>query len=414
MNKTKILVVDDEAGIRDALNENLIDEGYDVFLAKDSVEARKIQKEENLDIILLDIWMPDCDGISLLKEWKNNNNVRCPVIMMSGHGTIDTAIEATKIGAFDFLEKPISLQKLFKTVGSCLKSTIITAKLNRSFIESNEQIFIKEYRSKLSEIKNQPLIYIDGHEGNFLNITIDYLLGNDVYKLDKNSVLDLSHLQKIQSKGKNNFFISHYKKLSNFSNKELEVLIDSYKKYNIRLVFADVRINIFSSLFDEDVRSKQYYLSLPVGQDSDMIPDYAKSILDFYLTNNLNLGYKSFDTSALNLLRLDSTFLNIDNLDHCVSDLVQRVTAEVIQAEDISSYITKERNGNPLAEDHNILENDHALYGKNIKEAREDFERNYFNYHIQQGKSVTDVAKISGVERTHLYRKLKQLGIKNK
>ena len=414
MNKIKILVVDDEAGIRDALNENLIDEGYDVFLAKDAVEARKIQKEENLDIILLDIWMPDCDGISLLKEWKNNKNVRCPVIMMSGHGTIDTAIEATKIGAFDFLEKPISLQKLFKTVGSCLKSTIITSKLNRSFIESNEQIFIKEYRSKLSEIKNQSLIYIDGNEGNFLNITIDYLLGNDVYKLDKNSVLDLSHLQKIQSKGKNNFFISHYKKLSNFSNKELEVLIDSYRKYNIRLVFADVRINIFSSLFDEDVRSKKYYLSLPVAQDSDMIPDYAKSILDFYLTNNLNLGYKSFDTSALNLLRLDSTFLNIDNLDHCISDLVQRVTAEVIQAEDISSYITKERNGNPLAEDNNITENDHALYGKNIKEAREDFERNYFNYHIQQGKSVTDVAKISGVERTHLYRKLKQLGIKNK
>jgi DNA-binding NtrC family response regulator len=145
-----------------------------------------------------------------------------------------------------------------------------------------------------------------------------------------------------------------------------------------------------------------------------MIPDYAKSILDFYLTNNLNLGYKSFDTSTLNLLRLDSTFLNIDNLDHCISDLVQRVTAEVIQAEDISSYITKERNGDPFAEDHNITENDHALYGKNIKEAREDFERNYFNYHIQQGKSVTDVAKISGVERTHLYRKLKQLGIKNK
>ena len=175
MKKAKILIVDDEAGIRDSLNENLMDEGYDIYLAKDAVEAREIQKKENLDIILLDIWMPDCDGISLLKEWKKNNNVKCPVIMMSGHGTIDTAIEATKIGAFDFLEKPISLQKLLKTVSNCLKATINISKLNRSFIDSNEQSFIKEYRNRLSEVKNEQVICIDGPEGNFLNIIIQNL-----------------------------------------------------------------------------------------------------------------------------------------------------------------------------------------------------------------------------------------------
>ena len=112
MKKTKILIVDDEVDIRQSLKEILADEGYKVYIAKNADEAKKIQKDENLDLVLLDIWMPDCDGISLLRDWKKGNELKCPVVMMSGHGTIDTAIEATKIGALDFLEKPISLQKL--------------------------------------------------------------------------------------------------------------------------------------------------------------------------------------------------------------------------------------------------------------------------------------------------------------
>ena len=118
MKKAKILIVDDEADIRESLNEILADEGYKVYIANNADEARKIQKNEDLDLILLDIWMPDCDGISLLRDWKKANVLKCPVVMMSGHGTIDTAIEATKIGALDFLEKPIALQKLLKTVSN--------------------------------------------------------------------------------------------------------------------------------------------------------------------------------------------------------------------------------------------------------------------------------------------------------
>ena len=86
-------------------------------------KQKKIKLSEKIDLILLDIWMPDIDGLSLLKEWAGNNEINCPVIMMSGHGTIDTAIEATKIGATDFLEKPISLQKLLKTISSSLKKS---------------------------------------------------------------------------------------------------------------------------------------------------------------------------------------------------------------------------------------------------------------------------------------------------
>jgi DNA-binding NtrC family response regulator len=111
-----ILVVDDELGIRALLSEILTDEGHSVELAEDASQARACRERLRPDLVLLDIWMPDVDGISLLKEWSANQLLTMPVIMMSGHGTIDTAVEATKHGAIAFLEKPITLQKLLRAV----------------------------------------------------------------------------------------------------------------------------------------------------------------------------------------------------------------------------------------------------------------------------------------------------------
>ena len=111
-----ILVVDDEMGIRELLSEILGDEGHVVTTAEDANQARELRVSGNPDLVLLDIWMPDTDGVTLLKEWQRDGLLTMPVIMMSGHATIDTAVEATRIGAMNFLEKPISLQKLLKTV----------------------------------------------------------------------------------------------------------------------------------------------------------------------------------------------------------------------------------------------------------------------------------------------------------
>lgn len=111
-----ILVVDDELGIRDLLSEILNDEGHQVELAENAAQARIARANARPDLVLLDIWMPDTDGVTLLKEWSSSGLLTMPVIMMSGHATIDTAVEATKIGAMAFLEKPITLQKLLKAV----------------------------------------------------------------------------------------------------------------------------------------------------------------------------------------------------------------------------------------------------------------------------------------------------------
>lgn len=121
MSTKEILVVDDEVGIRELLSEILFDEGYHVHLAENAAQARSYRLNHSPDLVLLDIWMPDTDGLALLKEWSSQHLLTMPVVMMSGHGTIETALEAIRVGAIDFLEKPIALQKLLKTVETSMR-----------------------------------------------------------------------------------------------------------------------------------------------------------------------------------------------------------------------------------------------------------------------------------------------------
>lgn len=124
MTTRQILVVDDEIGIRELLSEILYDEGYQVHLAENAAQAKAMRLNSTPDLVLLDIWMPDTDGLTLLKEWSAQQLLTMPVVMMSGHGTIETALEAIRIGAIDFLEKPISLQKLLNTVATAMRQEV--------------------------------------------------------------------------------------------------------------------------------------------------------------------------------------------------------------------------------------------------------------------------------------------------
>ena len=123
MSMGNILVVDDEPDIRTLIKEILEDEGYEVNLAENGDQARAARNGMDPDLVLLDIWMPDIDGITILKEWAENGHLDCPVIIMSGHGTVETAVEATRLGAYDFLEKPLSLAKLVVTIKNALEAS---------------------------------------------------------------------------------------------------------------------------------------------------------------------------------------------------------------------------------------------------------------------------------------------------
>lgn len=149
-----ILIVDDEIGIRELLSEILRDEGYRVALAENAEQAKVWRNKTRPDLVLLDIWMPDTDGITLLKDWASNGMLTMPVIMMSGHGTIDTAVEATRIGAFGYLEKPIPLQKLLSTVTKALRGGRNKPTTVFSLASLGKGPLITELKKKLEQVVN--------------------------------------------------------------------------------------------------------------------------------------------------------------------------------------------------------------------------------------------------------------------
>ena len=161
---------------------------------------------------------------------------------------------------------------------------------------------------------------------------------------------------------------------------------------------------------DNEWNFENHLFKIPIDNNMDMISVYSISILNYYLSKNINLGYKEFDTSALNLMRLESNFLEIDVLDKFILKLILSSDSETIMSDDLQlgeeKKITKEINlQDSTSEDFT------NLYNLGLKEARENFERKYFEFHIKSKLSITNLSKKSGVERTHLYRKLKQLKI---
>ena len=410
---TKILIVDDEEDIRSSLKDILEDEGHKVFLAENAVSARLIKNKEDIGLILLDIWMPDCDGITLLKEWANTNQINCPVLMMSGHGTIDTAIEATRIGAYDFLEKPISLQKLLNAINTALKKEIQVTKLDQSFLDNSKLNWIILFRQQLRSLKSSNIIYLKGAEGNLINICINSLVGTNYLLINSEAIIKDNFIEKAAERGCNAIL---FKNFSNFSNLKKEN-ISKYLKINIhkkiKIIFIDESLGNISNI---EGLSEKNVINMPdFSKNQDLIPDFSLAILDFYLLMNKHLGYKEFEISALNSLRVSNSIKNIDVLDNIIFNLIKVSQGQKITSEDVESYLygisNAEENKTKKQEDtSNIGE---IIFNKSLKEAREEFEKLYFNFHMQNKLSVSDLAKKSGVERTHLYRKLKSLGIKS-
>ena len=413
MTEAKILIIDDEEDIRESLSDILKDEGYEIVVAENAVKAKEIKSNSRFDLILLDIWMPDCDGISLLKQWAKDKDINCPVIMMSGHGTIDTAIEATKIGAFDFLEKPISLQKLLKTITLALKKSIHINKLDVSFITDIESPIIKILRERLKDLKKESLILIEGEEGNFSNICIEFLLGNNFITYDPKNKLDSYLINKIQEKGKTALLIKDLDNLPQHDPSKLRAIIKLLINKKIKVVILCENINSLATLVANEWVFSDHYFKIPIDKDIDLISEYSNLILNYYLSKNINIGYKEFDTSALNLMRLNPNFIKIDLLDQFIVTLIQNTEVETIKADDLDFPQSPDKVENLTTKD-SYLVVDESLYNLDFREARENFEKRYFEFHINSKISITDLSKKSGVERTHLYRKLKQLKIKIK
>ena len=403
--KTKILIIDDEKDIRDSLKDILTDEGYNIFLAANASEAKEKKISQKIDLILLDIWMPDIDGLSLLKEWAGNNEINCPVIMMSGHGTIDTAIEATKIGATDFLEKPISLQKLLKTISSSLKNASIIKKIDKVFFEECRLNYIKDIETDINQLKSSDLISMVGKKSNLTNIFISIVFNTNYYSVKKPLDINDNLLNLIETSGLRFVLIDNcfdgtkkyenYKKIFNeLISKKIKILILEKEKSSLDAFFKNKR-NIPIFTFPK------------LSDDKDIIPDLSNALLTFHLNKNPNILFKVLDSSALNSLRNYPEIETIDQLDEIIISLIKS-TNELIKKEDVESFLSENNNVNKK----NLNTDINFLYEKPLKESRDLFEAMYLNFHLSQNKSITELSKKTGIERTHLYRKLKQLGIK--
>ena len=413
MAEINILIVDDEQDIRESLRDILEDEGHKIYLAENAEAAKLIKDKENIKLILLDIWMPDSDGITLLKEWAASNKINCPVIMMSGHGTIDTAIEATKIGAYDFLEKPISLQKLLNTINSALKEEIHVTKIDHNFLNTSQVNWIVQFRQKLTNLKTSNLIYLEGTEGNFINICINNLVGTNYLLIDSNSAIKDNFIEKAAQKGCNAILFKNFSQFDSIKKENINNFLKDNSHKNIKIIFIDDDIENITGSANVP---KENILNMPdFSNNQDLIPDFSLAILKFYLSMNKHLGYKEFEISALNSLRVSKIIEDIDVLDNIVFNLIKVSEGQKISSEDVLNYLQsfkhKENNSNDYED--NISSMSEKIYNQTLKEARDNFEKLYFKFHMKKKLSVSELAKLSGVERTHLYRKLKTLGIKS-
>ena len=422
MTARQILVVDDEIGIRELLHDILQDEGYQVRLAENASQARDFRRQERPDLVLLDIWMPDCDGISLLKEWGNGGLLTMPVVMMSGHGTIDTAVEATRIGAFDFLEKPIALQKLLKTVNAALKHGEQLPRSDMTLVNLGKSAVISELRQRLDQVAalKTPLLLI-GEKGSGAELCARFLHqpGTPWLELAEYAQLASAPMELLEQVREGLLFIPEVAELNKTEQKGLQLLLGKAEKYDVRVVCATscaLPQRVGEGQFDAALLQALSVTTLRVpalGDHREDIPDLARAMVTL-LVETGEADYREFDISALNALRNTDWPGNLAQLDSVIRNLTQTSLAEKITLEDVNRVLEQFK---PMeqAPPSNGAVAAPVNFDQPLREARDDFERLYFQHHIAKvGGNMSRVAENVQLERTHLYRKLKQLGIKIK
>jgi len=445
---TQILVVDDENDIRELVEQILTDEGFSVITAANGKAARESQIQHNPDLILLDIWMPDIDGISLLKEWSLAGVLHCPVVMMSGHGTVETAVEATRLGASDFIEKPLSMAKLLSTVNKALKNNKsnkrkTTQSLIPPLIEPiGKSQVIQKARSDAKRIAEQNAnVFIVGEPGTgreafaryihsltnksntpFVNLVPSALHDDELVRhvcgfVDEKNQIVPGLLQQAQG---GILFINELEDVSTKLQRLLNGVIEkesftpegSNDEFSVDIRFISSARPGFehrvSSLgFRDDLLQNLNVLRLHIPPLRDYLEDVPQ-LLRYYidvLVDEHQLPFRRFTIAAQNKLRNYDWPGNMRQLKNVVYRLLTMSDSADISPSDVEAVLAVEP-----AMHTGMLKEDWLTMP--IREARDAFERAYLEHQLKlcEGK-VGALAKKVGMERTHLYRKLKSLGI---
>ena len=410
----QILVVDDEVGIRELLSEILRDEGYQVRLAENASQAREMRGQNRPDLILLDIWMPDTDGITLLKEWAAGGMLTMPVVMMSGHGTIETAVEATRIGAFDFLEKPIALQKLLGTVGRALKRGAVEPHAPLSLGSLGRSAVINELKQRLERVRSlRSPVLIAAEPGSGAEVCARFLHQPNTPWLapDSTGMLAEAPMELAEKARDGTLFLHDVSELARLEQRGLLLLIGKLDKYNARLVCAVSRsLPDMVAVGTFDVRLfgalSAVTVSVPsLRQHREDVPELASLMLARGIEAK-ELPPKHFSTAALNALRNHDWPGNLLQLENVVRSAALSALGDEIALDDVQR-VAASFDLEPVTPASSLP------LDLPLREARDAFERVYFEHHLGlESSNMSRVAERVGLERTHLYRKLKQLGIR--
>jgi DNA-binding NtrC family response regulator len=410
---SKILVVDDEVGIRELLSEILRDEGHDVQLAENAAAARAAREAGRPDMVLLDIWMPDTDGITLLKEWAGNGQLNMPVVMMSGHATIDTAVEATKIGALDFLEKPIGMQKLLSAVKKALERSARQTGGGLSLAAFARPGPLRDIKRRLDQmIAKSPLVLLRSGPGSIAELAARSVQTAGKPWIDLAADATPLSTEMLERASGGVLWCEELARLSRPQQKNLLFAAERLDKYALRLVAATAHSNteLAALGWDEAALSRLFETALGVpglAELKDEIPDIAAHLLT-QLAESDGLPLRRFSSAALNGLRQHAWPGGYAELRGAVKSLALAELDDEIGEADVQHLLQPA--GAP-----DLLPAGLApeVINLPLREAREAFERMYFEYHLaQDGSNMTRLAEKTGLERTHLYRKLKDLGLR--
>ena len=445
MRASQILVVDDEADIRGMVQEILTEEGYEVRTAGNAAEARAARAQGDPDLMLLDIWMPDIDGISLLREWTRDGSLSFPVVMMSGHGTVETAVEATRLGAVDFVEKPLSLAKLLRTVEHAIDTgrqarAKRTSRLAGAPLEPlGKSRLMQALRDQIRRLApHEASVMLVGESGSgretlarhlhalsaraagpFVAVSLAGLsLQNAVAALCGREGGDKGYLE--QARGGTMF-------LGELSDMPAEVQVvllgvleqgaftpvggSASRSLDARLVSsAEPRIEaqLEQGLFRRDLYTRLAAVTVrvpPLREYREDVPELLRYYTDM-LVDAQNLKYRRISVAAQNRLRNYPWPGNVLELRNLVQRLLTLGGEDEVSLEEVEAAIA------PLATDQGESFIKQDLLGMPLREAREHFERAYLEQQLMLcGGKVGKLAERVGMERTHLYRKLNSLGI---
>ncbi|MBO1926470.1 sigma-54-dependent Fis family transcriptional regulator [Thiomicrorhabdus sp. 6S2-11] len=438
MKPGKLLIVDDEKDIRNLMHEIFAEEGYQVDTAANGVQAKQAWRQSLPDIMFLDVWMPDVDGISLLKDMQQESLLEhTKVIMMSGHGTIETAIEATKLGAYDFLEKPLSLAKLIVTAERAMENIRLNQenrqlkqKLPEQFLpigKSKSMVSLRETVERLAKF-TMPVL-IEGESGSG-----KHHLARALHKTSSRkdgAIVELSaydfnrHLEQMQESAllqqlrqadMGTLVIANIEQLNLDAQNILTDLIQNKMvQMDEQKIALDIRIIALSrgelelAVEHGNFRDELYQRLkvMPIGipalrQHTEDIPELLEFFINHYVTRD-GLEYRHFSVPAQNTLRQYAWPGNLKELQNLVQRILILGNGEVTD-EEVRNYLKESQSESSQAA--NV---DTTL---NLKEAKDRLEAAYLSQLLREtGGNVAETAKRSGIDRTNLYRKLKNLGI---